>query len=515
MSRSVRFAWFALLLLVTARAGYAEPFDFSKIDPADYAEDTWYVETVNGRAVGYWHIWLMVDDEGRIGAGNEHYRVEKHGNERAVRHERNVWTDDANFAPVVIMALKQNDDQKIVQGLRFLDDGMTFFQKQRDQVKQARMKPFEEDFLTYAQHLILFQHHAKAGQEAFTFTTISANTGFKPYQVKYWLTDEMEIAKAAEENAPVTDQIVRTYRSTFSTTPGFEILSLVDEQGRVLGYRYDVGEKRFAITRSTKEQALKQKFDPPQFQQSSTVKPGRAIDQPARVKRAVYELAYHAGQNGVTPVESAHQQVERIDDRRVRVTVDLTAKADETLQNQDQPTEAHLASSIMIDAQDQAVQKLASRAVRGLDDDAISLERAKACKRTVSGHLTEVSLAIGDGTASEAARTGKGDCTESAVLLAAMLRAHGIPSRCVTGLVYSPEFGDQKDVFVYHMWTQAWIEDKPGEGRWVDLDAARWRYSGVHIALGVSAMGADYQADKLKLLPMMRGLTIDVLETSR
>jgi len=38
-------------------------------------------------------------------------------------------------------------------------------------------------------------------------------------------------------------------------------------------------------------------------------------------------------------------------------------------------------------------------------------------------------------------------------------RALGIPSRVVTGLVYADEFEDQKDVLVYHMWTQFYIDE--------------------------------------------------------
>jgi hypothetical protein len=64
------------------------------------------------------------------------------------------------------------------------------------------------------------------------------------------------------------------------------------------------------------------------------------------------------------------------------------------------------------------------------------------------------------------------------------------------------------------MWTQAWIEDEHGVGRWIDLDAAMWRYSACHIALGVSSMGDNDRADLIKLIPMMQGLKISVKQTS-
>ena len=55
--------------------------------------------------------------------------------------------------------------------------------------------------------------------------------------------------------------------------------------------------------------------------------------------------------------------------------------------------------------------------------------------------------------ASEVARNRSGDCTEHAVLAAAMCRAVGIPSRVVVGLVYVDEPSRLKG-FGYHMWNR-------------------------------------------------------------
>ena len=44
------------------------------------------------------------------------------------------------------------------------------------------------------------------------------------------------------------------------------------------------------------------------------------------------------------------------------------------------------------------------------------------------------------------------------VLLAAMLRAAEIPSRVAVGVIYVERFAGERDVFGYHMWTQALID---------------------------------------------------------
>jgi transglutaminase-like putative cysteine protease len=51
-----------------------------------------------------------------------------------------------------------------------------------------------------------------------------------------------------------------------------------------------------------------------------------------------------------------------------------------------------------------------------------------------------------------------GDCNEHALLLVALLRSVGIPSRPCVGVLY---FGDG---FYYHAWAEAWM------GRWLSVD---------------------------------------------
>ena len=55
----------------------------------------------------------------------------------------------------------------------------------------------------------------------------------------------------------------------------------------------------------------------------------------------------------------------------------------------------------------------------------------------------------------ETLKAGYGDCGEHAVLLSAFLRAIGIESNVVLGLVYSP----YKKGYYYHAWVVAYIKD--------------------------------------------------------
>jgi hypothetical protein len=74
-----------------------------------------------------------------------------------------------------------------------------------------------------------------------------------------------------------------------------------------------------------------------------------------------------------------------------------------------------------------------------------------------------------------------GDCTEASVLLAALGRAAGIPTRAVNGLVYSREsYHGVANVWMPHSWTLAYAD-----GKWRSFDLALDSFDSTHIALTV------------------------------
>ncbi|MDR1483684.1 MAG: transglutaminase family protein [Planctomycetaceae bacterium] len=78
---------------------------------------------------------------------------------------------------------------------------------------------------------------------------------------------------------------------------------------------------------------------------------------------------------------------------------------------------------------------------------------------------------IGFGSSSDVLRSGVGDCTEQAVLLAALCRKKRIPCRVILGLVYvnqQNKNGESSgDKMVFHLWNEVYVA-----GVWRPLDAA-------------------------------------------
>ncbi len=122
------------------------------------------------------------------------------------------------------------------------------------------------------------------------------------------------------------------------------------------------------------------------------------------------------------------------------------------------PTEECRKSSRWIESDDPAIRAAAARVHA---EQSAPFAIAAALETLVASHIAAKDLSVVFASAAETWRARRGDCTEHAVLLAALFRADGIPARVVAGFV------PQGDALVWHLWTEAWIQ-----GGWRAFDAA-------------------------------------------
>lgn len=128
---------------------------------------------------------------------------------------------------------------------------------------------------------------------------------------------------------------------------------------------------------------------------------------------------------------------------------------------------------------DDPAMRAAAAAVIGDEIDALAA--AKKLETWVYETIRDKNMTVGFASAKEVLDNPSGDCSEHAVLLAAALRAVGIPARVSMGLLY----WNQK--FAGHAWAEAWV------GEWVPLDGtmARPFVSAAHIDLGQSSLNDE------------------------
>jgi transglutaminase-like putative cysteine protease len=163
----------------------------------------------------------------------------------------------------------------------------------------------------------------------------------------------------------------------------------------------------------------------------------------------------------------------------------------------------YLGSSSMLQTDDPLIRKTAEEAVAGETD---AWKAAQAIERWVFHGIAKKNFGVGFASALEVCRDREGDCSEHSVLLAALCRAAGIPSRVVMGTVYLT------GIFGGHAWTEVWIE-----GRWYALDATLGHgfVDPVHITFGRLAMEeGTYAREFGSFMDALGGLDVQVREAT-
>ncbi len=161
--------------------------------------------------------------------------------------------------------------------------------------------------------------------------------------------------------------------------------------------------------------------------------------------------------------EDARQSIE--ESGRNQITLEVEAIRDpKSVSAPKKVGEEYLQSNYFINSDDPKVQKFAKLAI-GLEID--PWRKAQRIEKWVHDHMQTSSYTEALATADHVAKTLTGDCTEYAMLAAAMCRAVKIPSRTAIGLIY---VNDRKigPMMAFHMWTEVFVNNQ-----WLALDATR------------------------------------------
>lgn len=465
--------------------------------------DRWYALLLQDQRAGWSHV--RVTQDGDVIRSDSDMRISVRRGAMAIAMQVTTSFEETAAGEPVSSSVEQRigSTQAMRQTMRFTEAGIEWTTEQGGQ-KQVRMHPRPEGpWLTPAASTRYAEARFGAGEKVVRFTTMDASMGPQPVETVMTLV--------GEEAVEVMGKVVpaKVIDATVSLLPGVVTRQYVDGQLQPVKLTVSLMPGMELTMVEADEALAKAKLNPPEMLVRTLVKPDRAITRPRALRRAVFTVGATEGE--LPSIQSTGvQRVEPVpDDRQVRVEINL----DEPIATPepDRPGPEHLRASPVLNRDDPEVQRLTVEVVGKLAPDASAGQRAEALRAFVQGYVKAKDLSVGFATASEVARTRQGDCTEHAVLLAAMLRAADIPSRTVTGLIYIDEFLGEKGVFGYHMWTQAWLDD-----RWVDLDATLpggRAYDAAHIALGVSAMSEPALVnDLVRLMPTLGRLRINVIE---
>jgi hypothetical protein len=223
--------------------------------------------------------------------------------------------------------------------------------------------------------------------------------------------------------------------------------------------------------------------------------PVEAIDEPI-----TYTLTIKTDGKDVRIPSGDTQEVWREDGRVfIRVSAPKGIKGDPiTAEPEDSVDTAYLSANGYVQSDEPLIAGLAKQAVGNAED---TLTAAVNIEKFVHEYITKKDLSAGYSTALEVAKSRQGDCTEHAVLTAALCRAAGIPARVACGVVYAEQFSGRGDIFGGHAWTECYVG-----GSWIGLDATMTGgFGSGHIKL---AQGTGRPEDFFSLINMLGNFEI-------
>jgi transglutaminase-like putative cysteine protease len=218
------------------------------------------------------------------------------------------------------------------------------------------------------------------------------------------------------------------------------------------------------------------------------------------VRSIVYEIRSNEDVSGIFPNDGRQTLAASKDDPKVGT---LEVRTSVQGPEDPQPGPEYLSSNPLVTSDDSAVRNLTRKAIGRATDP---WQQAIAIEKWVARNLTEKNFKTAFAPASEVARNLTGDCSEHSVLVAAMCRAAGIPSRCVVGMAYVRE----RSGFGPHMWVEVYVK-----GRWQPIDAAydQSEVDATHLKFSTSSLQGVSPLDTFTpVLKAFNGLKIEPKE---
>jgi hypothetical protein len=283
-----------------------------------------------------------------------------------------------------------------------------------------------------------------------------------------------------------------------------------DRSGETL--KMHSNEMNVDIVRTTKADALKKDAGRMlDLNVQTAVKLDRPIPNAHETKTIRYRLHLDGDDPAKVFPAGPTQQIKSIDANTAELTV-YSIRAGQKDGNPaapaDPPSDADRLPNSLLQSDDPLVVSLAEEAA-GKETD--PWKAAVKLEKFVREYIHSKDFSQVFASAAEAAKSREGDCTEHAVLLAAMCRAKKIPARVAVGLVYTGQQTKEGFVpeFAYHMWVEAYFD-----GRWVPLDATLGHggIGAAHLKIAHSNLqGASMYSSFLPVVQVVGRLKIEVI----
>jgi len=462
-------------------------------------EDNWYSITIDGVKSGWTHETIEVEsDTNNVKTVKIQEMTLSRGGIEISISVTTTFIETADGKPISVQSTQETPQtQELLWKFNDSSIEMTSVAGGEPIVKIIPMP--EGHWLTPHTVRRMFEKKMKEGASAITYQTMIPELG--PSLLTVVMTRQGEEV----QDVLGSEQTVISWETVNDKMPivGTEFYTA---DGKNVGSSMNAGFGAIATTIMSKHEALSPINEVPELMWSLFVEPNRAIPNDPTLKQLILHVRSKDGSVLELPT-AGFQTATKNEDGTVTLVLDLDTPIAATPEELED--ENYLSASSLCDGNDEAVVTIAKNAIATLPADASELDIAFALRSKVFDYIDEKGMSTAFASASQTARDRKGDCSEHGVLLCGLLRASGIPSRGVMGMVYVPNYGAPNGVFGWHMWSQALID-----GKWIDLDATLLTpFSVGHIATLTTSLSDEGMAAEMGgIIATIGNLDVDVVQ---
>jgi len=469
--------------------------------------DYWFAVGVDGQRVGYvnWAAKEM-DKDGKsfsVGVRYLNLTVSRFGSPVTQWGEES--TVESATGEVLITSMRQGLGKDQALALTGVVEGKLLKIKGDGAAAGASDTPWPGGIVGLVREPKLFKELKLKAGESFEYPSYIPTVN---RVVKTTLTFDAEESKALWEKLPAQKLLRFTTKpepigkiklpvsTTWVDAETFEPLMMEVDMPSLGG--------RLTFLRTTKDAATVAVTKPVELFNTQSIRLDREIPGIHGKGSVVYKVSIPRDDEAASVFATdSRQVVKNLDDKTKTFELHVSAShgPDKNAEAQPAPGKEFLGSSFFINWDNDAVKAHAAKAIGGLPATATAWDKAVAVERWVKANMKAFEFSQATATSDNVAKTLSGDCTEYAMLSAAMCRAVGVPSRTALGVVYAPGQGG-KPFLAYHMWFEVYAGDQ-----WVPLDAT----------LGMGGVGPGHvkitdnswheEKSFAPLLPVLRALT--------
>jgi hypothetical protein len=457
--------------------------------------DIWFQSTIGDEFMGYTHETVVEGDDGLVTTSLESDLGVQRGDELVSVIGTDVWVESADGTPVSYEQTRKMAARTMTLTVT-VDPGRLRIRKSDGSDALFSSVEYEGKLLFPAAIERLHRDKGFKKGSTYSFRTFDADFAeVATYQVTVGGRRDFEIMGGTHE---LTELML-----TCDLYKGVEFVEWRSADGELWREEYpDVGG---VLERTTEDVATRERTAGEVLSVTS-IASNVEFTRPRSVDEAVYEL-WIEGDDHISEIvpEDARQSIVGTTERGIllrvsRVVPDMEDVADFPVRST--PLKDYLDGNALMQTWYPRLLGTAAKAVWGSDQNI--WKGATQIERWVYDYVVDKGPGTAFASAREVLESRSGDCSEHAVLMAAMTRAVGIPTKLAAGIVYD------NGAFAYHIWVEVWT----GDG-WYALDptVGAGSVDATHIKLTESAVRGGRVADlSVGIMRVFNRLGLKVVE---